>query len=473
MSLLPRINTLQKSHLVFLMGVIFFLYSWAAGLAIQTIIVPKMFPKSSFGGGLVVLDSAGFDQVAKTKAAEIQEKGWSAWELRPRGVSPAGVASIFYALWTPKSYSMLPFNALIHALSGCLILWVLLDFFTWKPSIFGSSLFVFNPAAMEWVAQIHRDGMFILGNLMVLACLVQFGRTMRTSKPNNLSWLIIPAIAGTCLVWIARPFWVQVLSVSVLLGVLLIGGSFWRAPREKRRGAYYLAFSVFVVVVLSFQGWLVKYYTFGFADLPQEVEQPRTVEQAKGVAGSAAVSGAVAVRGSGAEDELLWHRSGWLPDEIENKFYQIASVRRLAILNGGNTVVDKSVKLNSVMAFVAYVPRAVQLGLLSPLPELWGGQGSTPAMTMARKIMGAVTAFFYICLAGLLFGIIRFRKDPGVWIIVIFSLVGIMIYAYSYPNVGTLLRYRYGFYMMLTAFGGATIVEIIQNKWQRKEFPAV
>ncbi len=229
----PYLKPLSGRGSFFLVGVVFFVYSLCAGAAIQLYIVPEVFPHFNLGDGLAVLDSNHFSLIAKDKSAEIIEKGWGAWELRPRLHAPAGMASMFYVLWVPKPYSMLPFNALIHAISGCLVLWVLRQHFPWQPAILGSSLFVLNPTAMEWVSQIHRDGVFILGNLMVMVCLLQMEKGLRLSKVGELTWGFVCGLMGTSFVWVARPHWVQVLSVSVFLCACLIGFYCWAAGGER------------------------------------------------------------------------------------------------------------------------------------------------------------------------------------------------------------------------------------------------
>lgn len=205
----------DDSKLIIILGMIFFLYSLLAGVVIQTILVPVIFPHINLGDGLIVLDSNGFNQIAKQKALEIIEKGWVAWELRPQGQTPAGIASLFYALITPKPYSMLPFNALLHAFSGCLVFWLLRNFFSVKAAVAGSLIFILNPSAMEWVAQIHRDGLFILGNLMVLAAFLLFSADSNYLRKHLIG--IFFAISGAFLVWAARPFWAQVIFVSTLV----------------------------------------------------------------------------------------------------------------------------------------------------------------------------------------------------------------------------------------------------------------
>jgi hypothetical protein len=218
-----------------------------------------------------------------------------------------------------------------------------------------------------------------------------------------------------------------------------------------------LFFVFLILVLLIFQGWLVKHHVAEFAEFPPGKDGEVSFKSAGSVVTQGVnLGGAMVEKGA----EPLWNRTRWVPEAFEKKLFQISIARQGAVATKGKTLVDANVQLNSVKAFVAYLPRAFQLGLLSPLPELWGGEGSTPAMTMARKIMGGVTIIFYVCLVGLLAGIVLFRKNLGFWIILTFCLLGVLVYAFTMPNVGTLLRYRYGFYMVLISFGAASIVEL-------------
>lgn len=513
-----KITKLPRSFLVF---VLFFGYSLGISAAIQCYIVPKMFPHFDRGDGIIILDSNGFNQIAKEKAAEIREKGWTAWELRPQAQSPAGIASAFYALLTPKPYTLLPYNALVHALSGCLVLWALLHIFSWWPAFFGSLLFVVNPAALQWVAQIHRDGIFILGNLLVLFGMLQFLNGLKSANTWPLVLGFSGGVAGTVLVWVARLYWVQILLIFVLLVSLLLALSrrgIQRGPDgRKLQGLYYV---FFVVCLLLFQGWLVKYHSVEFINLPSvsaALSEPQGRSTVKFTGSSPAENARPLVstelahtpvrpteksvgsfpakdgrplvpaelgqtpvqptekpaESSPVQAEIdrpaikPWERSYWLPDFVERKLYHLSVARLGAIMTGGNTVVDTDVRLNSARAFVEYFPRALQLGLLSPFPNLWRGEASTPVMTMARKIMGATTVVFYFFLLGLLVGVISHRKNLITWIILMFCFLGILMFSYTYPNVGTLLRFRYGFYMLLIAFGAANIAEMFL-RWQKK-----
>ena len=200
-------------------------------------------------------------------------------------------------------------------------------------------------------------------------------------------------------------------------------------------------FTVSVLCLLLFQGWLAKFHGVKYADLPEV----KSEEEADVVA-----------RARKAD----WVRTWGIPETLERKLYQLAELRRIITLcYGGNTLIDGEVQFNSAKDFPLYLPRALQVGLLSPMPELWGGEGSSPAMTLARKIVGVVTCFFYVCLMGLSAGLFLFRGNLSLWIILVFCSLGILVYTFTYPNVGTLMRYRYGFHMTLISFGAAVVLD--------------
>lgn len=206
-------------------------------------------------------------------------------------------------------------------------------------------------------------------------------------------------------------------------------------------------FALLALCLLLFQGWLAEFHGVKYADLP-EVESG---------GGADMVARAIADARTRKAD---WVRTWGIPETLERKFYQLAELRQIIILCcGGNTLIDGEVQFNSAKDFPMYLPRALQVGLLSPMPELWGGEGSSPAMTLARKIVGGVTCFFYVCLMGLSAGLFLFRGNLSLWIILVFCFLGILVYTFTYPNVGTLMRYRYGFHMTLISFGAAVVLD--------------
>ncbi|MBU4185006.1 MAG: hypothetical protein KKC23_02175, partial [Proteobacteria bacterium] len=202
--------------------IIFFIYTSSMAIIVQ-FILPHVFPEVFFAKGLFVPDTAAFHHIAAQKALEIAEKGWEVWELRPCGQYPAGVASIFYYLWKPEAYSMIPFNAVIHATAGCLVFFLLTSFMKNRlAAACGAILFIINPASLEWTAQIHRDGTYILGNLLILTAWLLLIKGVMQKKWQNISYAFILTFSGSFLIWAPRPYWNQVALVSCILCFALI-----------------------------------------------------------------------------------------------------------------------------------------------------------------------------------------------------------------------------------------------------------
>ena len=160
MNVLKRLTA--SSSPIFWLGIFVFGYSLLVGASVQLWVIPQLFAQPGAADGLVVLDSIGFDRIARAKAGEIASLGWSAWELRPQWPSPAGIASAFYAIWNPVPSSMLPFNAAVHAISACVVMAILRNFFAAMPALLGALVFALNTASLEWVDQFHRYGVFII-----------------------------------------------------------------------------------------------------------------------------------------------------------------------------------------------------------------------------------------------------------------------------------------------------------------------
>jgi hypothetical protein len=454
----------ESPRLLVWLGVFVFGYSWFASLCLQLWVIPSLFSQPGAAEGLVVLDSIGFDRIAKEQAAEIARLGWSAWELRPHGQSPAGIASVFYALFGPSPSSMLPFNAMVHAVSACAVMAILRNFFSVMPALIGALVFALNPASFEWVAQIHRDGVFILGNLLLILGVLSF---IRQPEPANEyrevwywpTWLLIP-VAGTMLIWVARLYWLQVALATLMLVAIVV--MLTTLLNKVIVGHRMVLFAGMIFLVGIFQLWLIRFHTaYEPIDLPASQAANQAASQAANQAANQAASQAAnqaanqAASQAASQAQFVWWRSSWLPEAIEGRLYRMAQMRRGAIRAGGNSLVDAHWRVDSAGAIIGYIPRAFQLGLFSPFPDLWGGEGSTPAMTMARKVVGGVTLLFYVCLAGLVIGLWRMRRNLLLWVMIGACLTGILVYAIIYPNVGTLIRFRYGFYMLLIGFGTA------------------
>jgi len=403
-------------------------------------------------------------------------------------------------------------------------------------------LFLVNPAALEWTANIHRDGVFILGNLLVLAGFVVWSAASPTKKALALS--LPMGMTGTLLVWCSRPYWMSVLWLCSCLLLGLVALQLLRLPWQKL-GATKLAGKgialAAAVLLLVFQHWMMVYHGRRLINrvlpTPSERLSAPVAGQVSPVAGQNVADldwkkiiekcdfnqnllekyqVSLEIKGAGnngfskrageekekvflawerweksksneraavleasfvlwwtvlkewdsylskveADFNRSWIRSDWLPEGVEKKIFGIAGERRGVSRSGGKTVIDAHIRLNSAEAFLAYLPRALQVGLLSPFPDLWCGEGSTEGSTMARRVLGLVTPIFWLCLLGVPIGLARHRNKTVAWVSCGYCMLGLLLFTYAYSNVGTMMRFRYGFYMFLVAFGFATWMEL-------------
>ena len=426
------------------------------GLTFQKWLVPTFFNDFGSAEGLLSYDARTFHTTAKSKAIEIISLGWAKWELRPDGHSPAGVASLFYALFSPSPVSVLPLNALIHAVTAYLVLRIMQDFFPPLTAVAGALIFALNPFSFEWSAQIHRDGIFILGNILLLYVFnLILSRLRGATQRENMSLLklFLLLFFGSFLVWLARPLWGPVSSALTIitLGLYLIAAV--GADRDSKKATV----SIILLLTIGFQIWL------GALNSPEAESVLVKSAEIK----SAEIKSAETSSQNTDPLQNLWSRSEWLPLFMESRFLQIATSRRNSIDLKGGTAIDYDQQFISAGEVIEYIPRALFVGLFSPFPEHWGGEGSTPALTLGRRVVGVLTFLSYPCLAGVLILLCR-KKEYGLWVLIFFCMFQILILALAFANVGTIMRYRFGFHNLLVALGFAMLFCIwLENKRSR------
>jgi hypothetical protein len=144
--------------------------------------------------------------------------------------------------------------------------------------------------------------------------------------------------------------------------------------------------------------------------------------------------------------------------------------RQNTVKMGGKTLIDPDVRLNHAGAFLTYLPRAAQIAFLSPFPSMWSGEGSMAVHTVGRRVLGTLTVFHYLCLAFLAWGLWNYRKKTELWLLIIFNTYGLLIFALVLANIGTLIRIRYGFYMLIVGIGFSfTIQKFMEYGKDRKD----
>ncbi|MDD5120692.1 MAG: hypothetical protein PHR84_05225 [Candidatus Omnitrophica bacterium] len=245
----------------FKLWLIFFFYAFLISAFVQIVLLPYIFPNLHAGYGLLKssFDSIGFHQIAVDLAEKIHIHGWSVWQLKPSGQSPAGIGSIFYFFILPDPRILIPFSAALHA-SAALVLVGLLDLFLKNKTkaILCVLPFLVFPSNFQWTAQWHRDGFSILGIFLILQGIV-LSASPELYKQRN--WLFINCrlivfyICGFILIWFARAYILVVIDLfiklffSILFLIYLMKAFKGEIPWQKV--LFVLFFMLLIIIVLG------------------------------------------------------------------------------------------------------------------------------------------------------------------------------------------------------------------------------
>jgi hypothetical protein len=420
----------------------FYLYSLTVGLLVQFVILPIIFPSAHWKDGLMVGgDWVQFHTEGVEIAKRVEQEGWSVWTLRHpiSGQAMSGVAGLFYALTgIHKPQVLLPFNAFLHASAG-LILYILLRLLdiSKKTALIFTIPFIIFPTSLTWVSQIHKDGLYILGiYLTFLSLALAFSNEIKKNAISILSGVLGAFVFFTVgreyALKIVYYFYALFLLVSLLIATISLA---WKGKESFLRYGK-TAFVFFVIFV-----------TYGLLQ-PQTQEQTQTQTQTTA--------------------QARWYWNPYIPDKIENLFYTLAVWRNeiwAQYLSGRPGAIDEDIKFRSVGDFIEYTPRALTVGFFSPFPSFWFSQGSTTGGTIARYI----TPFeaIYLWLAWLLLPIALWlhRKKLWFWLVFLMCLGFVWFHVVAEPNVGPIVRKRYGYVMLLSAVSYSTAVEL----WRRRK----
>lgn len=415
-----------------------FLGTCVIALFIQLVLLPQYFPHLHAGHGLLIGgDSAGMHQTAAELAEAMRFVGWKAWELRPFGNAPTGIAAILYRFTVSEPYVLVPLNAAVHAGGGLVIFLIVLHITQHRVAALAGALpFLLFPSAAIWYAQIHKDGIFALGMLLcALGWMQAFRRDFWLTPVPRFAALLVPIALGLFLIWVVRPhIMVLMQAVAIVTTVFGLGivAACWHGRVIEGGRALIAVLALLAIPVLMI---LAK-------PSDDRVESWRgSVDERESVMHYMPTS-CVIPRGASASVDKLPTTVAAMRD-----FY--ISGYRTAKSN-----MDPEFVPGTLCDLLVYLPRALQIGFLAPFPSAWMDEGSIAASTVMRRVISIETLAVYACLLLLPLAMWNYRRKPEFWFVLGFLTLLTMIHVYLVPNLGTLHRMRYGF---LTAVVGVAL----------------
>lgn len=420
-----------------------YIYVVIVGFLVQFVLLPFVFPQAHWGEGLMVGgDWIQFHTEAVEMAKNIEKYGWQEWSLY-YPVSwqvMSGITAFFYALTgIHKPWIMLFYNAFLWA-SAVLFLYLTLKElnFSDRSSILAIIPFAIFPSNLTWNAQIHRDGLYILGFMLIFYSIIS-SRNIKTYRKLILNYFL--TIVGVFLIYFARKHMMEVLYyTSIFLSSIAFVFLLITTISLKNKSSIKIELKQFlnsflVLLVIIVSSHLLK-------------PQPQTQIQPK----------------------IAWERSWWLPERIDNKLMLIAEVRYVFLneyfKDAAGNVDSKNFIPKNAMDFILYIPRAYMLGFLSPFPNVWFTNGGTAGGTIARYITPFETVLIWIGLSLFLLWSIKSRAFLNYQFLSVFIICLIMIYLHvvTEPNLGPIYRKRYVFVLFLASTGYAYILEKLTKR---------
>ena len=413
-----------------------FVYSCLLALAMQKLLLP-MVPEMHAGHGLLKNDAIIFHQAAAALADKIKESGWSEWMLYPTGFTGnVGVLAALYAWFGPEPAAFIPLNAAAHA-TGALML-VLIGPLLWpgKPGRLGGLAagiaFVAFPSALLWYGQNHKDAFAIAGTLMMLYAWLRLQRPGETTGAVLRMFLL--ATVGVGLIAVVRPYFTMIVAAAFASSWVASFG--WLVISKNLKAC---ASSVALTLVFLC-------LMFAAAVGTSKISSARTAFDTVLTA---------AEMGGQASPEVMqwkWRPTPGLPAPIDGLFRRVSELRvhfiRYAQSVGAGSGIDEDRIPSDVAGALAYLPRALFVGLFAPFPESWSQRVSLPRLAAAIE-----TSIWYVFFPGL---IVLAVRHPSRELVAgaAFSAVILVVLDYANPNVGTLYRLRFGTWMFLF-LGGA------------------
>lgn len=428
---------------------------------IQWGIFGVLFPQWGDGHGLLKdHDASGFNQVAMAQAAMIAEHGWSAWQLRPNGWGVSGILSAWYAVTWPSPAAFIPVQALLYGLAGgCLF--VIFRTITDQHHLAAWGLLpLFFPTSAMIYAQPHRDIFVFFGFMLVLFSWLQWVLMITGCRSAPLArWVTAGAalLIGYLAVWSVRPYAGEILLVVNLILLtlaILVAGLRMLQRGQIERSSVAAISGALIVIVLTSQFAVTKSYDQIYVKQRVGAEQVADIDHSAVTSNEAALS-------------QQWQASAWLPSKIDDQFRRLSTARdSFAIENHfARSAIDLDRRFGNVGDVIAYTPRALSIGVLAPFPSQWRPQSAAPTnRNVERVLAGVEMAFFYLLLPFLALAIYQWRRSTPLWFVLIPAMAWLMVYSYTVPVVGALVRYRFPAYMIILGLAIMMLITFISRR---------
>lgn len=417
--------------------------------------MPDVFDKNGIGIKFAA-DCIGYRAESVSLIDTLTHKGIVAWITAPSEylVNPLHLKlySLSFAvcgrLLGDNILSAEPLNLLYYLCVVWLVFALGREAFNERAGLLAAAIVAAWPSFLLHTIQLFRDPLFIAAMLLLLLVCARL-LTRNYAWPKNF---IVGAIGATtaCLLWRLRSEMWEIMFLTVLTETLLL---VLRQMREKRFLTGNATNAVLLLVVLSLPqiGKAVPLWNDSVRQLPieaaAEAETASLPPSLENQTDMPAASKSVKQMPHGFS---LSSRISHLREEFIESYPSASSN------------IDTDVRFSDLRSIVAYLPRAMAIGLFAPFPKMWLARGSQVGLK-GRLLSGLETLLMYWIELAAVIGIWRGRKNWTMWLLLIVACAGMAALGLVVVNLAALYRMRYVFWMLLIIVGAGGFSELFSR----------
>ncbi len=430
-------------------------------------LMPDVFDKNGIGI-MFAADCVGYRTEAVSLIDILTHKGIVAWITAPSEylVNPLHLKlySLSFAvcgdLLGDNILSAEPLNLLYYLSVVWLVFALGREAFNRRAGLLAAIIVAVWPSFLLHTIQLFRDPLFIAAMLLLLLVCARL-------LARNYGWpknFIVGAIgtATACLLWRLRSEMWEIMLLTVLVETSLL---VFRQVREKRFLSGNATNAVLLLVVLSLPqiGKAVPLWNDSVRQLPNETAvaaaEPKTASLPPSLENQTDMPFASKSVKPTPHVFSLPSRISHLREEFIDSYPSASSN------------IDTDVRFSDLRSIVAYLPRAIAIGLFAPFPKMWLAKGSQVGLK-GRLLSGLETMSMYWIELAAVIGIWRGRKNLTMWLLLIVACAGMTALGLVVVNLATLYRMRYVFWMLLIIVGAGGVSGLFSRTAKHEESPA-
>jgi hypothetical protein len=390
---------------------------------------PSQFSRS--GIGRFAADGEMYQVQAEELSKILRAEGpgkWATWptQLHVRLYSlPLAIVSP----WTSFNILIIePLNLFYYLAILFFVFKITQAIFDFRTGIIAAAIVALWPSFLLHSTQLLRDPLLILAVLVLMWCLVKL--ILQSFAWRSVLVMGLGTIASMVTIRIVRlPMWHVILASLAVAITLFIVNSIRQRRLPKPPLAYVALTIVAFAMIPMFQPYFHNQQELGAGTTRLiENEQEDTLP---------------------FEDQIYRRREA---------FKSTHDANGNPIIEPGSRI-DTNVRLNSIGGIIRQVPRALEVGLFAPFPNMWLRAGRQVGLS-GRVIAGFETLLTYMIESLAMFGLWAQRRNLAAWLLTAVIGVGAVALGLVVSNVGAMYRLRYPFWvlMVILCAGGITFL---------------